>query len=192
MSGDDIARLAFLGLLTVAIAGSFLMHNRGNLSKMAQQAAIWGLIFMGVIAIVGLWGDIRTSVMPQQAMVGANRIEVPRSPDGHYYLTLGINGVPIRFVVDTGATDMVLSQQDAARAGLGPDSLSYLGSAQTANGTVRTATVRLGEVTLGDLTDVNLRAVVNQGQLDGSLLGMGYLGLYDRIEIADGQLVLIR
>lgn len=181
-----------MGLLTAAIVGSYLLHNRGNMGKVAQQAAIWVLIFMGVIAVVGLWGDIRTSVMPQQAMLSDSRIEVPRSPDGHYYLTLGINGTPVRFVVDTGATDMVLSQQDAARTGLNPDGLAYLGSAQTANGTVRTAAVRLESVTLGDFTDRNLGAVVNQGQLAGSLLGMGYLGLFDRIEIANGQLVLTR
>jgi len=192
MNGDDIARLAFLGLLTAAIVGSYLLHNRGNLGKVAQQAAIWGLIFLGVIAVVGLWGDIRTSVTPRQAMASDGQIEVPRSPDGHYYLTLGINGTPVRFVVDTGATDMVLSQQDALLAGLDPDGLAYLGSAQTANGTVRTATVRLESVTLGDFTDSNLRAVVNQGELDSSLLGMGYLGLFDRIEIADGQLILSR
>ena len=53
--------------------------------------------------------------------------------DGHYYLSVDINGAPVNFVVDTGATDLVLTRKDAARVGLDPDSLIYQGRANTAN-----------------------------------------------------------
>jgi aspartyl protease family protein len=95
-------------------------------------------------------------------------------------------------VVDTGATDIVLTKEDAARAGLDPDSLRYLGRAGTANGEVRTAYVRLNDVRLGDITDRDVAAVVNGGQMDQSLLGMGYLQRWGRIEIAGGELILTR
>lgn len=192
MNGDDIARLAYLGLLAVAVGGAFVVHNRDNLGKMAQQAAIWGLIFVGVIGAAGLWSDIRRDVAPRQAVAEDGRIALPRSPDGHYYVTLDINGQPVRFVVDTGATEMVLGRADALRVGIDPDALAYLGTAQTANGTVRTATVRLDRVSLGPFTDTGLRAVVTDGVMDGSLLGMGYLRLFARIEIAEGQMILTR
>ncbi len=192
MTGDEIARIAYLGLLAVAIAGSYLLHNRDNLGRVAQQAAVWGLIFVGVIAAVGLWGDIRREVAPLQAVAEDGRITIPRGPDGHYHVTLDVNGVPLRFVVDTGATDMVLSRRDAARVGLDPDALAFLGTAQTANGTVRTASVRLATVALGPFTDTGLRAVVTDGAMEGSLLGMGYLRLFGRIELADGQMILSR
>ena len=117
---------------------------------------------------------------------------MPRARDGHYYLTLQINGNPIRFVVDTGATEMVLTQADAARVGLDLDSLNYLGRANTANGEVRTAFVRLDQVALGGIVDQNVPAVVNEGEMEGSLLGMGYLQRWGRIEIAGGELVLTR
>jgi aspartyl protease family protein len=192
MDGDSIARLAFLGLLVAAIGGSFLMQNRARMGEVARGAAIWALIFLGTLAAIGLWSDIRDEVAPRQAMVDATTVEVPRGRDGHYYLTLLVNEVPVIFVVDTGATDMVLSQRDARAVGLDPDNLAYLGTAQTANGLVRTASVRLDSVELGDIRDTGLRAVVNEGQIDASLLGMGYLGLFDRIEITGGKLVLTR
>ncbi len=192
MSGDDIARFAYLGLLGLAIAGGMFVQFRGRMGEMARNAAIWVLIFLGVIAAVGLWSDISNTVSPRQAVIDADTIEVPRGRDGHYYLTLEVNDVPVIFVVDTGATDIVLSQRDARSIGLDPDELAYLGTAQTANGIVRTAPVRLETVVLGDIEDRNLRAVVNEGQIDASLLGMGYLGLFSRIEIADGRLILTR
>ncbi|PSK82930.1 aspartyl protease family protein [Limimaricola soesokkakensis] len=192
MSPDNLASLAYLGLLGAAIAGWFLVQNRDRLGQVAQQAAVWTLIFIGAIAAAGLWSDIREDAMPRQTMIGAEGIEVPQARDGHYYLTLEVNGAPIDFVVDTGATDMVLGREDARRAGIDPEELTYLGSAVTANGTVRTARVRLDSVALGPIKDEGLSAVVTDGDLAGSLLGMGYLRLFGRIEIENGTLVLTR
>lgn len=191
MNEDQIMQAVYLGLLGAAIGGSYLFANKNNLSKVAQQAAIWGLIFVGTIAAVGLWSDVSRDVSGRQAVVGDD-IVVPRSPDGHYYMTLDVNGVPVDFVVDTGASQMVLTQLDARRVGINPAELNYLGIASTANGDVRTASVTLDEVRLGPIVDQNVRAVVNEGEMFGSLLGMTYLGLYDTLRISDGELILSR
>ncbi|NHX27656.1 TIGR02281 family clan AA aspartic protease, partial [Escherichia coli] len=176
MSSNDYASLIYLVLLAAAVGGYFIAHNRRRKTQMAQQAAIWGLIFLGVIAAYGLWGDIRHTVAPRQTVIAEEgRIIVPRAPDGHYYVTAQVNGVTVPFVVDTGAGEMVLTRQDAARAGLKPDELRYFGQARTANGTVATAPVKLGEVRFGPFVDRNQRAWVNGGEMDMSLMGMGYL-----------------
>lgn len=193
MAGDDFARLIYLVLLVAAIGGYFLMENRNRLGKVAQQAAVWGLIFVGVLAGVGLWSDIRQTVVPRQSVFAEDqRVEVPRAPDGHYYLTILVNGAPVRFVVDTGATDVVLTREDAARVGLAPDQLAYLGEARTANGIVRTAPVRLDEMRLGPIVDGRVRAFVNGGQMDDSLLGMAYLNRFGRIEFVGDRMILTR
>jgi aspartyl protease family protein len=192
MDGDTLARLGYLAVLVLALSGWFVMQLRGNMARSLQHVAIWGLIFLGVIAAYGLWSDIRRQVVPVQAVLADGRIEVPRGPDGHYHLVLQVNGTPIEFIVDTGATDIVLSRADAARAGLNPEGLAYLGTAMTANGPVRTAAVRLDLVELGAMQDRDLRAVVNDGAMDGSLLGMGYLHLFQKIEITGGTLILTR
>ena len=192
MSPDQTANLIYLSVLGGALLLSYLLASRMNLGKTLQQAGIWVLIFMGAIAVIGMWSDIQNTLMPKQAMIGENTIVLPRERDGHYYLTLDVNGVPVNFVVDTGATQVVLTRQDAARIGIDVGALAYLGSANTANGTVRTAAVRLDTVTLGTMRDTRVRAVVNDGQMDGSLLGMTYLSRYDSITIKDNQLILTR
>ncbi|WP_397541415.1 TIGR02281 family clan AA aspartic protease [Roseovarius salis] len=193
MSDIDTARLLYLVLLGGAIVLWFFAQNRASLGKVTQQAIVWALIFVGVIAAVGLWGDIRQTVRPGQAVVAeGGRIELPRAPDGHYYLTAQVNGEPVNFVVDTGATQIVLSKQDAETAGIDTDALTYVGRAYTANGEVRTAPVRLERLEIGPITDRGVRAVVNAGELHQSLLGMEYLQRYRSVEITGGKLVLTR
>lgn len=193
LDGDQIANLTYLMLLGVVLGGYFLVSNRQNMGRMAQQAALWLFIFLGAIVAVGMWMDIRDDIMPQQTtMLDGAQIVVPRSQDGHYYLTLELNGAAVRFVVDTGATDMVLRTEDALRAGIDTAGLIYTGRAFTANGMVETAPVRIDRVALGGVVDQNVRAVVNQGNMRESLLGMGYLQRFARLEISDGRLILER
>lgn len=193
MAQIETGQLIYLIVLLAMVAGWFFMQSREGLNRTLQYAAVWAMIFIGGAAAVGLWQDIsRDAGRPQFSQTGTGQIVVPRARDGHYYLTLDINAAPVRFVVDTGASQMVLTQADAARAGIDLDTLTYLGRANTANGEVRTAFVRLDSVSLGNTTDRNVGAVVNQGEMRLSLLGMGYLERWGRIEIADGELILTR
>jgi aspartyl protease family protein len=193
MDALDTGHLVYLAILGIAVVGWFIAENRASLGQTVRTALAWAFIFLGVVAGYGLWGDIRDDVAPRQTVFTEDaRVEVPRAFDGHYYLTLEVNGTPVDFVVDTGATDMVLSREDAARIGLAPDDLAYTGVASTANGEVRTARVRLEEVSLGGITDRNVSASVNAGEMSGSLLGMSYLHRFERIEIANGRLILER
>ncbi len=192
MNTDQFMNLAFLVLLGTAIAGSYFVANRDNLGKTAQFGAIWGLIFLGVIAAYGLWGDVSRDLSGEFSVADGQVITVPQARDGHYYLTLDINDTPVNFVVDTGASMMVLTQRDAARIGIDPSELRYLGSANTANGVVRTADVWLDKVALGPLVDAGVRASVNQGDMEGSLLGMSYLDGFSTIQFSGGVLTLQR
>lgn len=191
MPGDDLARLIYLTLLLAVIGGYFLVESRGQLGRRAQQAAIWGLIFVGAVAAAGLWGDLRRSARPGEPRVIGDTLEIPAAPDGHFYLLGEVNGARVRFVVDTGASDIVLSQRDARRAGIDPDRLTYVGSAMTANGKVATAPVRLDSLTIGGVTETGVPAVVNGGELDSSLLGMSYLGRHEVVLNRD-RLILRR
>ena len=175
MPDIETGRLIYLIVLMAMVAGWFFMQSRQGWNKTLQQVAVWAMIFTGVAAGYGLWEDInRQGDIPRQAYeASTGSVTLPRARDGHYYLTATINGTPLRFVVDTGATDMVLTRADAEAAGLSPDNLNYLGRASTANGEVRTAYVRLDEVELGGVRDTDVPAVVNEGEMRQSLLGMG-------------------
>lgn len=191
MDTNDLPRLVYLVLLLAVVGGYFLIESRRNLGKTAQQAAIWGLIFLGAIAVSGLWGDIRRGALPTEAVMRGDTLEVPVAEDGHFYLTAEVNGTRVLFVVDTGASEIVLTQRDAERVGLEPATLNYFGTAMTANGRVETAPVRLDTFAIGGLTETGLPAVVNGGDLDTSLLGMSWLGRHE-VTFARDRLVIRR
>lgn len=190
MESADLPRLIYLVILGAAIAGWFIAENRRNLGQSARMALAWGLIFLGVVAGYGLWGDVRNDMAPRQALLDDGAIEVPRRQDGHFHLTLHLNGEPVDFLVDTGASDIVLSLADAERVGLDPDNLAFLGVARTANGSVRTAFATVDDVSLGPVTFNRVRVAVNGGEMDGSLLGMSLLSQFNRLEISDNTLRL--
>jgi aspartyl protease family protein len=191
MDGDTLGRVAYLVLLLLAVGGWVLVEYRKRLGQALRAALAWGLLFTGVMAGYGLWSDIRRDVQAMQVTGTDGAVEIPRAMDGHYYVTLQINDTPIRFMADTGATNMVLSRADAERLGIDPDGLLYDGIAQTANGTVRTARIRLPEVVLAGHRDTDFPAYVNEGEMGDSLLGMEYLARY-RVEIAGDRMVLRR
>jgi len=193
MSSDDIARLIYLGMLILVIGGYALIAQRENLGQSLRHAILWVLIFVGAIAGFGLWTDVSETVNPRVAFSeDGGTIEVPREPDGHFYLTLEIDGTPVLFVVDTGATGVALSMQDADAIGIDTGALHFDGRASTANGVVRTARVTLQNVYLGDHSEGSLRASVNEGATDVSLLGMSYLERFSSLEIRGSRMLLIR
>ncbi|MEO9898366.1 MAG: TIGR02281 family clan AA aspartic protease [Paracoccaceae bacterium] len=190
MENIDTAHLVYLVVLLIAIGGWFLAS--GRLLKSLQQASAWVLIFLVTIAGVGIWQDIQGERPFQTRIEDSGRIIAERGRGGHYHLTLDINGVPTHFLVDTGATDIVLTLEDAEAAGIGFDQLKFMGRANTANGEVSTAPVRLESVQIGPVTDRDVYAVVNGGEMDQSLLGMEYLQRWGTIEITGGELILTR
>jgi aspartyl protease family protein len=189
MDGETLARVGYLAIILVALGGWVLVEFRQRMGQALRMAMAWGLIFVGVMAGYGLWSDIRQDILPMQEISQDGAVEVPRAEDGHYYLTLTINGTDVPFMVDTGASGMVLAESDATRLGIDPESLMFLGQASTANGVVRTARVTLPTVELGPFRNVDFRAYVTEGELDQSLLGMDYLGQF-RMEFAGGKLIL--
>lgn len=190
MDSDDFGRLVYLGLLLAAVAGWGLSEYRGRIGQGLRSFLAWGMIVVGLMAGYGLWQDIRHDITPAQR-ASAEAVEIPRAADGHYYITLTIAGQEMEFMADTGASGVVLSRKDATRLGVDLQSLVYAGQSQTANGIVRTARVHLQEVVLGPFQDDSLGAYVNEGEMDGSLLGMDYLGRF-AIEIAGDRMILRR
>lgn len=189
---DDPILLFYLLILLIGV-GSFIFggwHNR--VAQWLKDALIWALIFVAVVAGFSFKDTLQAEFFPTQAAVHeGGAIVLNRMRDGHFYASLNINGQTVDFVVDTGATGVVLNQSDATRIGLDTGNLRFLGRARTANGVVETAPVRLDTVEFEGRVDRNLPASVNGGELDTSLLGMSYLSRFARIEIEGNQMRLV-
>ncbi len=109
---------------------------------------------------------------------------------GHFITDVYINGTPVTFLVDTGASHTILNQEDADRLRFGGGSLRYTVPFQSANGTTYAAPVTLRDVRLGQFQVYDLDAYVNQGNLGISLLGMSFLRRFESYEFLKDRLVL--
>lgn len=118
--------------------------------------------------------------------------ELVLEPDrwGQYYLTAEINGRDILFLVDTGASSVALTQEDADSIGYPVHQLEYSGTSWTANGTAKFAPVVLDEVTVDGNAVSNVRAVVMGSSMQHSLLGMTFLQKLSSFEVKDNRLFL--
>ena len=190
---DAQARLFYLALLGMALAGGVFYNYRNRLGTAAQHAAIWVLIFLGATIAYGFKDQLTSQLYPDTARsVDERTIALRRADDGHFYARVRVNGTGIRFMVDTGATNLVLSQQDARRIGLAMDNLNYVLPVSTANGTVYGAGVVLERVKLGGFVDTDVRAVVNGGRMNISLLGMTYLDRFRSFSVEGDRMLLSR
>lgn len=193
MANIDTARLIYLGILLLVLGGWVFARYRGRLAQALQQAILWLFLFAGAVLLYGLKDDLRRQVFPSQAVqIEGGKIALQRAGDQHFYANLKVNGQDIVFLVDTGATDIVLSQQDAQNVGVDLSQLRFLGTAHTANGKVRTARIKLDQIEFADQTDRRVTAWVNDSPMGTSLLGMAYLSRFSSIEITGNTMFLKR
>ncbi len=187
---DDAARLIYLVVLAAFIATYFLSDLRNRLNQTLQMVAVWALIFMAAIAAYSFRDLVGGQLFSSSPQVGAGGFSIQRQDDGHFYLILQANGQDVEFVVDTGASDIVLNQGDAAAIGIDVNRLDFAGQANTANGVVRIAEARLATLIAPGMELYDVRVSVNGGELDKSLLGMSYLNRFRGIAIEGDVMTL--
>lgn len=127
---------------------------------------------------------------PAASAVGIADKRITRSPDGHFYLNGLVNGVGVRFVVDTGAGAVMLTPYDAVRIGLKVGPADFTRRAITAGGVVYVAPVTLDLVAVGSRQVRNVPAVVSNADTGVSLLGMSFLKHMRRVTIENDVLHL--
>ncbi|MEM0923981.1 MAG: TIGR02281 family clan AA aspartic protease [Pseudomonadota bacterium] len=192
-NADTTARFFYLALLGMVIGWGLFLSQGYRLKQQLRDAAIWGLIFVTAITAYGFKDTFLAQLFPSRAeMLDARTVLLQRSADAQFHARVEINGELVDFLVDTGASDIVLTREDAERAGISVEALNFIGQAATANGLVPTAGVLLDSVRLGEITDFDVRARVNGGELGISLLGMSYLDRYRSMEFQGDRLILRR
>ena len=126
-----------------------------------------------------------------QTSAGQHRMALSSGRDGHFRADSRVNGRMIEFLVDTGASLVVLRETDAAMIGIRPMRGDYTARVSTANGKAKAAPVKLERVEIGDITVFDVPALVMPDEaLSQNLLGVAFLSKLRRYEVADGRMVL--
>ena len=149
------------------------------------------VLFLATIAggaTLGVFWPLHKSDAPA---IGSPAIEVTleRNSDRHFYADAEVNGRSVHFLVDTGSSEIALTEDDARKIGIKVDPSKYELIGQGASGIVRGQYVELGEIQLGAIRESNAKAVVVQGA-DVSLLGQPFLENIDEIVIRKGEMLL--
>jgi len=121
---------------------------------------------------------------------GMAQVVLHRATDGHYYARAQVNGTEIRFLVDSGATIVALTREDAAHAGIHVGPGDFTDTAETPSGIVALKPIILDRVSIGPVAATRVRAAVMGGQGGMSLLGQSFLTRIGKVEIADGEMRL--
>ena len=116
--------------------------------------------------------------------------QVVKGADGHYWADARIDGRAVRVMIDTGATVVALTMDDARRLGVTPNEADFTQTVRTASGPVPAAPVRLKAVSVGRTEVRGVEALVLQDGLPHSLLGMSYLGRLSAFEATPTGLTL--
>jgi aspartyl protease family protein len=128
---------------------------------------------------------------PTQVSAGQHKMELTSGRDGHFRVDARVDGRHIDFLVDTGASLVIVSETDAAAIGIRPMLRDYTAVVSTANGKIKAAPTKLDRIEIGDITVFDVPALVLPDEaLAQNLLGVAFLSRLRRYEYADGRMLL--
>jgi aspartyl protease family protein len=177
-------RYYFAFILLVGILSSGLSNCS---AKMAAREASGGQ--ERTITVASGQPDAEGSGGPMYQQTGSGALTLKREWDGHFYADTQVNGTSIRMLVDTGATTIALSREDARRAGLGISIGMPNVVGRGASGDVKGEYVTLDRISLGGESATKVPAIVLDGG-EKSLLGQSFLSKFASVEIKGDTMVL--
>jgi aspartyl protease family protein len=198
LSTDDFGSLAYKLAILVFLGAAVLTMFRERFTQAVTAALLW--VVVGLVLVIGYSyryevGNVADRVMaelvPGHVISHGRTVEVARTNGGDFDISARVNGIKVPMVLDTGASSVVLTQQDAKAAGLPLDMLNYTVSIDTANGRTRAAQVTLDRLAVGGLEERSVEALIVQpGQLRTSLLGMSFLNRLQSWQVSGDRLIL--
>ena len=178
---------------------AFFVRTQAHRVQALKTMLIWTGIFSVLIIIyafrfelITLKNRVLAVLIPSYSWSSQEgQITVARHENGHFYLyAKASNNNQIKFLVDTGATNIALTMQDAIKLGIDVGALRYTHRYSTANGMNYGAPVQIPQMTIGKKTFYNVRAHVMRSGLDISLLGMSLIDDFKDFQITRDLLIL--
>jgi aspartyl protease family protein len=201
MTDEQFARTVYLGLFGAVLAAGLLASGQ-RFGQMARQAGIWLAVL--IVLVIGYEyrfelqesvARVSSGLMPGAAITQTSEngdLSVTIQRRGRHFETTGtVNGSPQEFLVDTGASTIVLTEANARKAGIDPETLDYRIPVATANGRTMAARISGIEIAIGGIVRPNMIALVaKDGQLSSNLLGMNFLDTLHSFEVQRDRMVL--
>lgn len=198
LDGTDRMNAVYLSILLLIVLAGSVSLRREAFGQTVRNGLVWVCIFVVVILAASfrdeggaLFGRLRSELDPAGgSQTSAGEFRIKAREDGHFWVRARVNGESILFLIDTGASDIVLTPVAARRAGIDVAALRYDGAASTANGVVRTASSLVRIIEIGPIVRSGLRVSVSGGELQTNLLGMRFLNTLKGWRVEGQTLIL--
>ncbi len=198
LSNGQFGSLVYRIALLVFVGATVLIMFRERFAQALTAALLW--VVLALILVIGysyrfelrnVADRVIAELIPGHVISHGRTVEVARAFNGDFEVMAEINGARVSMVLDTGASSVVLTRDDAKAAGLPLEVLVYSANIDTANGRTRAAPVVLDRIAIGGLVERSIEALVAQpGQLKTSLLGMSFLNRLQSWEVRGDRLLL--
>jgi aspartyl protease family protein len=199
LASGDWPSLGYKIVLLLIVGGMALMLFRGErFIRALRAAALWVAFVLLLVVAYSYRFEMRDTadrvmaeLVPGRAYTHGRTVTVTRASTGDFAVLTEVNGAHVPMVLDTGASSIVLSREDAKAAGLPLEVLDYTVPIETANGRARAAPVTLDRIAVGGLVERSVDALIAEpGQLKVSLLGMSFLNRLQSWEVRGDRLLL--
>ncbi|WP_027667584.1 TIGR02281 family clan AA aspartic protease [Rhizobium leguminosarum] len=200
LQSDDFGRVVYLLPIALMLSAG-IWASRRSVGETMRQMMIWLVIILALVTVylyrqeaLGVGNRLLAGLVPGRAVVvttseGGQEIILHKLLNGHFEADVAVNGQTIEMLVDTGASLVALSREDAERIGIDLSRLTYSMTIMTANGRGRAAPVTLDQVAIGPIVRDNVAASVSEdGRLDQSLLGMSFLETLGSLQMQTDEL----
>lgn len=195
-SNDNIT--STIASLVVLISMLYGLLQSNNLKILLSQLSMWLGIFVIIITAYAFRFELEYGyqrviavIIPSSTWIDKEgQLVISRNSDGHFYIVAIVNNIPIRFMIDTGASDVALTQKDAIKLKFDLSKLTYSRTYFTANGSVTAAPITLAKFKIGPKYLENVKGHISKGELDVSLLGMSVIGQFKSFKIDKDLLML--
>ena len=196
-SPEDWAWVAW-GVLLMAMLSTSLLSRNVRWGQTARHAGIWAAIVAVLVLgvtyrseLAGVGQRVRMQFSSSYPVaVSPHELVVTQGDEGGFFVMGMVNGQRVRFLVDTGASDTVLSPADARRLGIDLETLTFDKTAETANGMGYGAAFTADSVAVGSIAFSDMPLVVNQAPMSSSLLGMTFLRRLESFQVKGDKLYL--
>lgn len=186
----DYASIAQLVLLGALLISSVVYTYRKRPGQAFSHGLIWLLIGFACVVAYVLGPQLKSALVPGAAEPRGETLVLRAAADGHFYLQTEVNGRPVRFMVDTGASGIMLPLSAAKRLGIALEGLSFTTAFNTANGQVFGAPVRLESLAFSGHRFADVPAYVSEVEQGTPLLGMRFLEQAQSIELREDELII--
>lgn len=181
----------------IILVGSALAARRVPFARAWRMGLAWILIFGALFLLFAFKDDLGivrqrlyAAIHPEAGVISGETLRVPMSDDGHFWVRGTVNGVEQRFLVDSGATTVVLSDDAARESNIDPDDDGFATLIRTANGTVGASRVRIARLTVGPVERKDIVAVTAPEFGEVNVLGMNFLSTLSGWGVEGRTLVL--